>query len=110
MGYKGPDRRVHKVFVTKNTEYHTRKNVCVGVRDRTSGQWMKQHLAMQKSICGAIKFTRGGVRPNLGVPKPGESLYFHGNDIDVVTSSVEKIERPTKGIVSGYPSAISRRA
>ena len=109
MGYKGPERRIHKVFVTKNTEYHTREGVCVGVRDRATGQWVKQHLAITKSICGAIKFTRGGMRPNLGFPKKGESLYFHGNDIDVVTSSVVQIERPAKRLVKSYSSTISRR-
>jgi hypothetical protein len=102
MAYKGPERRIHKVFVTKNREYHTRENVCVGVRDRSSGSWMKGHLALRRNLCGAIKFTKGGLLPNTGLPKPGESLYFHGGEIDVVTSTLVKVERPKKTTLKLY--------
>lgn len=108
--YVGPERRIHRVFVTKNTEYHTKESVCVGVRDRTSGKWMRQHLAMTKMLCGAIQFTRKGLRPNLGAPKAGESLYFHGDETDVVTSSLISIERPAKRVVTSYPTVIGPRA
>ena len=37
MRYSGADRRVHQVFVTRNTEYHVRSGLCVGVRDRRTG-------------------------------------------------------------------------
>ena len=104
MAYKGPERRIHKVFVTKNTEYHTREEICVGVCDRSSGRWMKQHLAMTKQLCGSIRFSRGGIKPNLGSPKLGDSLYFHGAETDVVTSSLVSTERPAKRIVQSYPS------
>jgi hypothetical protein len=110
MGYSGPERRVHKVFVTKNTEYHTCKNVCIGVKDRSSGQWVTKHKALTKSLCVAIRFTRGGMRPNTGAPRLGESLYFHGDDIDVVTSSLTNVERPAKDIVQAYPSVSAPRA
>ncbi len=109
MAYQGPERRIHKVFVTKNTEYHTRDDVCVGVRDRKSGKWMRQHLAMSKKLSGALKISRKGIRPNLGFPKAGESLYFHGNDTDVVTSSLVEVGRPIKRIVQTYQSTIARR-
>ncbi|MFO0673294.1 MAG: hypothetical protein U0235_27385 [Polyangiaceae bacterium] len=34
----GPDRRRHRVYVTKNTEYHFRDGFCVAVRgDRRPG-------------------------------------------------------------------------
>jgi hypothetical protein len=110
MGYSGPERRIHKVFVTKNTEYHTIKNVCIGVKDRTSGQWVSKHKALTKRLCGAIRFTRGGMRPNTGAPRAGESLYFHGEDIDVVTSSLIMVERPAKEIVASYPSVTAPTA
>ena len=105
MAYNGPERRIHKVFVTRNTEYHIRRNVCVGVRDRSSGRWIKQHLAVSKKLCGALRIGDGGVRPNLGTPEPGESLYFHGDETDVVTSALEEIHRPPKSIVQTYPLA-----
>ncbi len=102
MAYKGPERRIHHVYVTKNTEYHTRRGVCVGVRDRDSGSWLPNHLAMEKPLCGAIRFLKGSLRPNTGTPCLGESLYFHGGDMDLVTSTLVAVERPAKDVVEGY--------
>jgi hypothetical protein len=105
MAYQGPERRIHEVYVTKNTEYHTRRGICVGVRDRDTGEWLLSHMAMDKPLCGAIKFLQGGLRPNLGKPLPGESLYFHGGDLDLVTSTLVTVERPQKDIVARYAHA-----
>jgi hypothetical protein len=102
MRYSGPERRIHKVFVTKNSEYHTRKNVCVGVRDRRSGQWKIGHDALTKSLGGAFKFTQDGMMPNDGSPNPGESLFFFGDDSTVVTSSLISVVRPAKEVVESY--------
>ena len=42
MSYEGSDRRVHQVFVTRNTEYHVRAELCVAVRDRGLGRWRRR--------------------------------------------------------------------
>jgi len=102
MAYQGPERRIHQVYVTKNTEYHTRRGVCVGVKDRDSGLWLPKHLAVNKPLGGAIKFLKGGLRPNTGRPNVGESLYFHGGDLDLVTSTLVAVERPPKVIIKRY--------
>jgi hypothetical protein len=102
MPYKGPERRVHKVYMTRNTEYHTRKDVCVGVRDRLTGSWLRRHTALTKPLCGSIRFENGGIIPNSGLPRIGDSLYFHDNETDVVTSRLESVERPAKTIVDAY--------
>ncbi len=102
MAYEGPDRRIHEVYVTKNTEYHTRRGICVRVRNRDTGLWLEGHVAMEKPLCGAIRFLRGGLRPNTGKPRLGESLYFHGGDMDLVTSTLVEIERPAKRVVQTY--------
>jgi hypothetical protein len=102
MAYKGGDRRVHRVYITKNTEYHTRRGICVGVMDRDSGVWLPRHMAMHKPLCGSIKFLKGGLRPNLDHPEVGESLYFHGDEMDLVTSTLLAIDRPQKVVVESY--------
>jgi hypothetical protein len=103
MSYMGKDRRIHKVFVTRNTEYHVRKDECVGVRDRRSGEWLRAHLALRSRVSGSIRFNReGGVVPNEGMPKIGDSLFFQAAGRDLVTSSVLAVERPTKDIVGNY--------
>lgn len=34
MGHTGPERRIRKVYVTRNTEYHLRRDLCIAVRRR----------------------------------------------------------------------------
>jgi hypothetical protein len=103
-GVSNADRRVHKVFVTRNTEYHLRRGVCVAVKDRTSGEWLRAHLALSQKIHGGLRFTRaGGIHANAGQPVVGESLFFHAAGRDLVTSPVLSVERPEKQIVAQYP-------
>jgi hypothetical protein len=102
--FMGPERRRHRVYVTKNTEYHFRDTTCVAVRDRRSGEFLLGHLALTRRIQGSIRFfLNGAIVPNPGDPRPGEALYFASGGRDLVTSPIEKIERPPKEIVALYP-------
>jgi hypothetical protein len=98
------ERRVHKVFVTRNTEYHLRSGVCVAVKDRQSGEFLRAHLALSQRIHGGLRFTRaGGIHANTGTPDVGESLFFHASGRDLVTSPVLTVERPEREVVATYP-------
>jgi hypothetical protein len=102
--YMGPERRIHRVFVTRNTEYHVRGGVCVAVRDRREGAWIADHEALGKPIAGGIHFPNGaGFLPYRGEPAVGDGIHFHGKGRDVVTSPLERIERPTRDVVTRYP-------
>jgi hypothetical protein len=102
--YKGPERRRHRVYVTRNTEYHFRDGFCVAVRDRRTGEFLHGHLALRRRVHGGLKFSRdGGIAPNTGEPRPGESLYFASEGRDLVTSPLESVERPQEDVVSAYP-------
>lgn len=103
MEYQGAERRIHRVFVTRNTEYHVRRQTCVGVRDRESGSWLEAHFAVDRSVTGAIKFFESGAMsatPDL--PRIGESLYFEEEGRDLVTSAVICVERPRADVVAEY--------
>jgi hypothetical protein len=102
MGYAGIERRIHKVFVTRNTEYHVRRNLCVAVRDRRTGQWLHGHMAIKSRVSGGLRFTRHGVSASQGLPNVGESLFFCASGRDLVTSPVEAIDRPKADVVSSY--------
>lgn len=105
MGKSGKERRIHKVFVTRNTEYHLRNHTCVGVRDRRTGDWVDGHLAVRSQLSGTLRFQpQGGIATNLGAPQVGESLFFYAEGRDLVTTPVISIERPAKEIVSQYAS------
>jgi|HubBroStandDraft_2_1064218.scaffolds.fasta_scaffold942195_2 hypothetical protein len=103
--YAGPERRRHRVFVTRNTEYHFRDGVCVAVRDRRTGQFLQGHSALAGRIDAGIKFfDNGSIAPSAGEPRPGECLYFASDGRDLVTSPLEAVERPALQTVSMYPA------
>jgi hypothetical protein len=102
--YSGPERRRHRVYVTRNTEYHVRDWFCIAVRDRRTGDFMQGHLALHRRIEGGLKFfPNGAIAPNPGEPRRGESIYFAGNGRELVTSPLEEVDRPSKEIVREYP-------
>jgi len=108
MSYQGPDRRIHRVFVTRNTEYHVRRDRCVAVRDRETGEWITGHFALSLHVAGAIKFFEGGaLAASPGLPSIGESMYFEAMGRDLVTSAVVSVERPPADTTSVYPSTLS---
>jgi hypothetical protein len=103
--YRGPERRRHRIFVTRNTEYHFRDDVCVAVRDRRTGSFLQGHLALCRPLHGGIRFfPNGAMSPNPGEPRPGESLYFANDERDLVTSPLERVERPSKELARAYPT------
>lgn len=99
--YTGEDRRHHKVFITKHTEYHTRAGIVVAVRPRGSKDWLGKHTALRMRIEGHI--AQGTILPQRGLPKPGQRLFLAREDNDVVTSPVVAIVRPPKTTVLDYP-------
>jgi hypothetical protein len=106
--YQGPERRRHRVYVTRNTEYHFRDGFCVAVRDRRTGDFLHGHLALARRVHGGLRFfTNGAIAPNPGEPLPGESLYFATDGRDLVTSPVEQIERPCKELMTAYPPSFA---
>jgi hypothetical protein len=102
--YEGPERRRHRVYVTRNTEYHFRDGFCVAVRDRRTGEFLHGHLALQRRVQGGLRFfLNGAIAPNPGEPRPGESLFFSSDGRDLVTSPLEHVERPSRELVEAYP-------
>jgi hypothetical protein len=101
--FSGADRRRHRVYVTKNTEYHLRDGYCVAVRNRHTGEFLHGHLALRRRIQGGLRhFKNGALIPNPGEPMPGESLFFLTGGRDLVTSPLEGVERPAKELVQAY--------
>lgn len=101
--FAGAERRRHRVYVTRNTEYHFKDGFCVAVRDRRTGKYLESHLALRRRIKGGILFfLNGGIQPNIGEPRPGEALYFESGGRDLLTSPLVSVERPSKDVVNGY--------
>jgi hypothetical protein len=104
--FTGQDRRRHRVYVTRNTEYHFRDGFCVAVRDRRTGEFLHGHLALRRRVHGGLRFyLNGAIVPNPGEPQVGEALYFASDGRDLVTSPLEAVERPSKELVEAYAAA-----
>ena len=81
----------YRVYLTRNSEYHIRDYVCVGVRDRRSGCWREDHPTLRRPLAGTFADTTGRMR-SLSPPSIGESLQFEVNGTPLFTSAVLSIE------------------
>jgi hypothetical protein len=112
MGYDGRERRRHKVYVTRNTEYHVRDGVCVAVRDRKSRIFRMAHIALNLRLEGGVRiYANGAMIPNREVPEAGDAIFFNhvgpdGDTKQIVTSRLERVDRPPKTDVALYPRAM----
>jgi hypothetical protein len=107
--YEGPERRRHRVYVTRNTEYHTRDGLCVAVRDRQSGEFYAHHYAVGKPLREGIRYDDGGRLRGASLPdkiEVGDALHFSKDpmSLDVLTSPLEAIRRPSRNTVDTYPA------
>ena len=89
--YDGPDRRVHTIFVTKNTEYHVCSDLCVAVRHRKSGVWISSHEAVGMLVSRSV-----------GKPFLGHPLTLSAGGSKIRTSNVVDIIRPGRSTVAMY--------
>jgi hypothetical protein len=104
--YRGPERRKNRVFLTKNTEYHFRGELCVAVRDRRSRRWLPSHLAIGRRLSGGVHFHKNGAAvPVVDGPGVGEALYFGDEGRELITSAVCALERASREVVRGYEQA-----
>jgi hypothetical protein len=104
--YPAHERRQHRMYVTRNTEYHFRGQTCVAVRDRKTGHFLHSHLAVQRTLSGGVKYqANGSAIPSCAPPQVGEALYFGEDGRELVTSLCSSIERPERRVVAAYPPA-----
>jgi hypothetical protein len=114
MGYQGTDRRRHRVYVTRNTEYHLRDGICVAVRDRKSHTFRAAHIALNLKMEGGVRvYPNGAMIPNVETPVEGDAIFFtqvgpEGELKQIVTSRIERVDRPVKTVVALYPRAAAR--
>lgn len=95
------ERRRHKRYVTNNTEYHMRGDMCVAVRNRQTGTWLARHDALGTRLVGGLARTAHGFALSLA-GEPGASLWFKRKGLDVVTSAVEQVNRPPRSAILHY--------
>lgn len=113
MSYQGSfERRRHRMFITRNTEYHLRDEVCVAVRDRRTGQFVRGHVVKGLRMEGGVRlFANGSVIPRIERPGVGDALCFltttpEGEiDRQIVTSRIQAVERPPKDVVLKYTTS-----
>ncbi len=100
----------YRVFLTRNSEYHVRGHVCIGVRDRRTGQWVREHPALRRPLSQSVADATGHLQ-TLCVPSLGDPLEFDVPGQQLRTSPVLDIEeREALNIGTGNaPSPVARR-
>lgn len=85
------------MFVTRHSEYHLHGDQCVGVRDRDSGLWLLDHVALRLR---ALRL------PAIGNDDDwvGNRIQFWGTRMDVITSPVLDVDRPRRTCLDSYIS------
>jgi hypothetical protein len=102
--YRGPERRRLSLWVTRNTEYFFAERVCVAVRDRISDQWLDGHLALGRALSGSVRLLSDGTAaPHPALPQVGEALFFADDGPELVTSAVQRVERPSQEMAAALP-------
>jgi len=91
------DRRRHRVFFTRHTEYHLSGDECVGVRDRVSGAWLSTHAALRLRALRLPSVLRSE-------EWIGNRIQFWGSRTDVLTSPVVAVARPEIDELGAYVS------
>ncbi|MBV70840.1 MAG: hypothetical protein CMH52_05770 [Myxococcales bacterium] len=99
--FNGRERRRHRLFVTQNTEYHLREQLCVGVRDLWSGRWRDDHPAVGRRLFGAVVPGPDGLEP-INEPSVNCLLWFENGENDILTSRLTAITRPPKNVLVRY--------
>jgi hypothetical protein len=98
----------YQVFLTRNSEYHLHSHVCIGVRDRRTGAWIKQHPALHRALSSTVR--TAGKLAVLQRPQLGESLEFEMDGAPLRTSPVLNIEQPKPEQSAAHASATQPRA
>ena len=93
----------------KRLQYHVRDEIIVAVRDRHSGSFRPGHIGLNcKLDCGVKLYENGAMVPSIAEPQIGDAIFFttvgpDGELKQIVTSRIEKIDRPEKCDLCFYP-------
>jgi hypothetical protein len=97
------DRRLNKLFVTRNTEYYLRDGLCLAVKDRRTSEWLSGHLAVGRRLSGGVRIlSNGEAVPVPRSPAVGEALYFADGGLELVTSALCSVERAPQDVVQSF--------
>jgi len=89
-----PGRSYH-AFLTQDYEYLICDDRCVGVKDRSSGRWCGTHLAQRSLVLGSIHPTGKSQPVGAYLLRPGEYLWLHTFQFQIITDPVIAIEQPS---------------
>ena len=88
------EKRRHKLYITRNSQYHFRDDECVGVRCLRTGKWKRWHRALRGRLLGFMD------RKNQSFETPIRGGRLHmishtGKEpIHVLTSPLVQVRRP----------------
>jgi hypothetical protein len=87
-----------KLYVTYRSEYLVLQDLCVGVRDRSSGAWLPLHAASCAQLVGPVTESGTSMLPAARV-RIGERLCLYASARSVLTGQIVAIEEPSVSLL-----------
>ena len=87
------------LYLTHRSEYLVLRDLCVGVRDRGSGEWLTLHAAACSQLLGTLTAADARPLPAARV-RVGERLCLYAVARRIVTGPVVAVEQPLPSLLS----------
>jgi hypothetical protein len=91
-----------KLYLTYRSEYLVLQDLCVGVRDRSSGTWLPLHSAVSAQVLGPLAEPFADT-PTTAMPttrvRLGERLCLYAVARRVTTGQIVAIEEPSMSLL-----------
>jgi hypothetical protein len=87
-----------KLYLTYRSEYLVLQDLCVGVRDRSSGAWLPLHTAVTAQVLGPLAKTEDVALPTTPV-RVGERLCLYAVARQITTGQIVAIEEPSASLL-----------
>jgi hypothetical protein len=87
-----------KLYLTYRSEYLVLQDLCVGVRDRSSGAWLPMHSAVSAQLLGPLSNTEHSALPATRV-RVGERLCLYAVARQIATGQIVAIEEPSASLL-----------
>ena len=87
-----------KLYLTHRSEYLVLRDLCVGVRDRGSGEWLTLHAAACSQLLGSLSAADARPLPAARV-RIGERLCLYAVARRIVSGPIVAVEQPSPSLL-----------
>ncbi len=87
-----------KLYLTYRSEYLVLRDLCVAVRDRSSGKWLPLHAGACSNLLGPVRAAEANPLPAVPV-RVGERLCLYAVARRIITGPIVAVEPASAGLL-----------